>query len=123
MMAKKILIVDDEPHILMMVSSRLKAGGYEVITASDGKSGLALARAENPDLVLLDIMMPGVDGYEVCSELKHDERFQKIPVILFTAKASEEDERIGIEDCGADAYLKKPFDPNSLLEKVAELLG
>lgn len=121
-MAKKILLVDDEPHIVKLVSSRLRANGFEVIEALDGKAALQKAKSEAPDLILLDLMMPGVDGYEVCSSLKHDERYQKIPIVLFTAKAGEEDKRTGLEDCGADGYLTKPFEPQTLLAKVAELL-
>ena len=122
MMAKRILIVDDEPYIVKMVESRLKANGYEVLSALDGQAGLDRAKQERPDLIILDLMLPKIDGYRVCATLKHDTRYQKIPVLLFTARASEEDERIGIEDCKADAYLTKPFEAQTLLKKIQEML-
>ena len=121
-MGKKILVVDDEPFIVQMVTSRLKAAGYETISASDGEEGLAKAHSENPDLIILDIMMPKMDGFAVCATLKQDERYQKIPVILFTAKAGEEARQIGLEDCGADDYLPKPFEAQTLLAKISEFL-
>ena len=121
-MAKKILIVDDEPFIVQMVTSRLTANGYEVITGTDGHEALQKAQKEKPDLIVLDVMMPKMDGYEVCATLKQDVRFQKIPIILFTAKAGDEAVRVGLQDCGADAFIAKPFEPKMLLEKIAELL-
>lgn len=122
-MAKKILLVDDEPQILMLVAARLRANGYEVVTASDGEAGLKKAQSEQPDLVILDLMMPKMDGYQVCAALKGDQRYQKIPILIFTAKAGEEERRVGLEDCGANGFLIKPFEPASLLAKVAEILG
>jgi DNA-binding response OmpR family regulator len=122
-MAKRILLVDDEPQIVMLVASRLKASGYDVITAVDGEDGLCQAQAEHPDLIILDLMMPKKDGYEVCAILKGDARYQKIPVLLFTAKAGKEEKRVGLEDCGADGFLTKPFEPEALLSKVSEMLG
>ena len=121
-MAKKILVVDDEPFIVQMVTSRLNAAGYEAISAKDGEEGLIKARSENPDLVILDVMMPKMDGFAVCATLKQDERYQKIPIILFTAKAGDEARQIGMEDCGADDYLPKPFEAQKLLEKISGLL-
>lgn len=121
-MPKKILVVDDEELIVKMVGLRLKANGYEVISAGDGKEGLAKAKEEFPDLIILDVMMPGMDGYKVCGLLKKDTRFAKIPVIMFTAKAQVDDKKIG-EEVGANAYITKPFDPQVLLAKIRELLG
>ncbi len=121
-MPKKILVVDDEPFILQMVTSRLTASGYETVTGADGQEALIKARSEKPDLIILDVMMPKMDGYKVCATLKQDTRSQNIPVILFTAKAGEEAQQIGIQDCGADAFIPKPFDAKMLLEKIAELL-
>ena len=121
-MGKKILVVDDEPFIVEMVVSRLKASGYNTISAGDGEEALAKARSENPDLIILDIMLPGMDGFQACAALKQDERYQRIPIILFTAKAGDEARQTGLEDCGADAYMTKPFEAKSLLAKIAELL-
>ncbi|OGW85140.1 MAG: hypothetical protein A3C35_03210 [Omnitrophica bacterium RIFCSPHIGHO2_02_FULL_46_11] len=121
-MMKRILVVDDEPYIVKMVESRLKANGYEVLSALDGQAGLDKAKQEKPDLIILDLMLPKVDGYEVCATLKQDSRYQNIPIILFSAKAAEEDQRMGLEDCGADGYLTKPFEPQALLSKVSEFL-
>ncbi len=121
-MLKKILVVDDEPFIIQMVTSRLTAAGYEIVTGIDGHDALQKARAEKPDLIILDVMMPKMDGYQVCATLKQDSRFQKIPVILFTAKSGDDAEQIGMQDCGADAYIAKPFDAKMLLEKISELL-
>jgi len=119
---KKILLVDDEIQLMSMVQMRLEANGYEVITANDGQEGLEKAQSENPDLVMLDVMMPKMDGYKVCGLLKKDARFNKIPVILFTARAQQSDRDVGGE-VGADAYITKPFEPAVLIEKIKELLG
>lgn len=119
---KKILIVDDEEELVMAVQARLEANGYDIVTAFDGEEGLVKARSEKPDLIILDLMLPKMDGYQVCATLKHDDRYKKIPVLLFTAKAGVEDERIGIEDCGANGYMTKPFEPPALLAKISELL-
>lgn len=121
-MPKKILVVDDEELIVKMVGLRLKANGYDVISACDGKEGLTKAREESPDLIILDVMMPVMDGYKVCGLLKKDTRFAKIPIIMFTAKAQVDDKKIG-EEVGANAYITKPFDPQVLLGKIRELLG
>ena len=121
-MGKKILVVDDEPFIVQMVTSRLKAAGYEPISASDGEEALTKARSENPDLIILDVMMPKMDGFQVCATLKQDERYQKIPIIIFTAKGSDEARQTGLEDCGADGYMTKPFEPQAFLAKISELI-
>ena len=118
----KILVVDDEPFIIQMVTSRLTASGYEVVSGTDGQEALEKAQAEKPDLIILDVLMPRLDGYQACAALKQDVRFQKIPIILFTAKAGDEPSQIGIEECGADAVVSKPFDSKMLLEKISELL-
>lgn len=122
-MAKKILVVDDEPFIVQMVSSRLKANGYEVISAADGEEGLRKAQSEKPDLIILDVMMPKMDGFQVCATLKQDERFRSIPILIFTAKGGDEARQVGLEDCGANDYVSKPLEPQSFLAKVAELVG
>ncbi len=122
MARKKILIVDDEPDIILMVSNRLKAKGYDVVSALDGQAGLELAKSAKPDLIILDLMLPKMDGYKVCSFIKKDSRYSKIPIIMFSAKAQQDDIKIG-QDAGADAYIVKPFDAPILLGKIAELLG
>jgi DNA-binding response OmpR family regulator len=120
-MAKKILIVDDELHIVKMLENRLKQAGYEIITASDGQDGLEKARKEKPDLIILDLMLPKMDGYKVCRMLKFDEEYKHMPIILFTARSRESDKKTG-EEVGADAYITKPFEPQTLLARIKELL-
>ncbi|MDO8536117.1 MAG: response regulator [Candidatus Omnitrophota bacterium] len=121
-MAKIILIIDDEVQLVEMVKMRLEAAGYEVISAYDGQAGFDKAKKEKPDLIILDLMLPKMDGYKVCGLLKNDARYSKIPIIMFTARVQEEDMRLG-KDLGAEAYVTKPFDPKILLSKIKELLG
>ena len=118
----KILLVDDEPSLVKVVSRRLEAEGFQVRVAMDGQEALDLVCAERPDLIILDVMLPKINGYEVCRKLKWDLRYQKIPVLMFTAKVQELDERIGFE-AGADAYVRKPFRAPELLEKIKGLLA
>ncbi|MBI4598508.1 MAG: response regulator [Candidatus Omnitrophica bacterium] len=118
----RILLVDDEPSIVKMVGKRLEVEGFDVLVAVDGQEGLAKAQAERPHLIILDLMLPKMNGYEVCTMLKQDTRYQQIPIILFTAKASEKDEKLGM-DCGADGYIRKPFRAQELLEKIRALIG
>jgi DNA-binding response OmpR family regulator len=118
---KRILVVDDEADLIEMVALRLQANDYEVLTAIDGQEGLDKARQEKPDLIILDLMLPKMDGYKVCRMLKFDEKFKQIPIILFTARAQEADLKLG-EEVGADAYLTKPFEPEILLAKIKELI-
>ena len=120
MAKKKILIVDDEAELVDLVKIRLEAAGYDVVKAYDGQEGLEKAKSEKPDLILLDIMMPKMDGYKVCGLLKMDARFKKIPIILFSAKAQKEDELIA-KEVGADFYITKPFEAAVFLSKIAEL--
>ncbi len=117
----RILLVDDEPDLVRLVSVRLEAAGYEVVTAFDGQQALDQAKKLKPALIILDLMLPKVDGYKVCRLLKFDERYKTIPILIFTARAQVEDIRLATE-CGADAYLTKPFDAQMLLEKIKELL-
>ncbi len=119
---KKILIVDDEEGIVKVVKMYLEHHDYEVITASEGQEGLEKAKTEKPDLIVLDLMLPKINGYKVCGLLKKDTRYTKIPIILFTAKAQEKDIKLG-EEVGADAYIIKPFEPEILLSKIKELIG
>ncbi len=118
----RILLVDDEPSIVKMVSKRLEVEGFEVLVAMDGQEGLKKAQMEAPDVMILDLMLPKLNGYEVCTMLKQDTRYQKIPIVLFTAKAQEKDEKLGLA-CGADAYIRKPFNAQELVAKLKELLG
>lgn len=120
-MAKRILITEDSPTILAIVAETLQGAGFEVIAASDGQDALAKARKENPDLIILDLMLPKLDGYKVCRMLKFDEKYKQIPVIIFTARGEDSDKKLG-QEVGADAYITKPFDPEVLLAKIKELL-
>jgi two-component system alkaline phosphatase synthesis response regulator PhoP len=119
---RKILIVDDEEALIRLVTLYLKYHSYEVISAIDGQEGLEKAKTEKPDLIVLDLMLPKMDGYKVCGLLKKDTRYAKIPIILFTAKAQEKDIKLG-EEVGANAYITKPFEPEVLLSKIEELIG
>ena len=121
-MGKRILIVDDEPSLVLLIEARLKANQYEVLSAADGQAGLEIAKKEKPDLIILDLMLPKMDGYKVCGLLKKDARYAKIPIILFTARAQEDDLKLG-EEMGANAYITKPFEPQILLGKIRELIG
>ncbi len=121
-MAKNtILVVDDEADLVETLKFRLETAGYQISTAFDGQDGLKKARAENPDLIILDLMLPKLDGYRVCRMLKFDEKYKDIPIILFSARVQESDIKMG-EEQGADAYITKPFDPKILLAKIDELL-
>lgn len=118
---KKILIVDDEKDLVETVVFQLQEAGYEVVSAYDGQEGLSKAQKEKPDLIVLDLMLPKMDGYKVCGLLKADTRYNKIPVIMFTAKAQESDKKLG-QEVGAEAYITKPFEQEILLGKIKELL-
>ncbi|MFA5157317.1 MAG: response regulator [Candidatus Omnitrophota bacterium] len=120
-MAKKILLVDDEPDIVTTIKMRLEATGYEVTVATDGNTAYNKAKSENPDLIILDLMLPDMDGYQVCRLLKFDQRYKNIPVIMLTAKSQKEDKEWG-EKVGADCYITKPFDLKELTAKIKELL-
>ncbi len=119
---KKILVVDDEPDVLALLTLMLKSQGYNVITAIDGQEALEKARKEAPNLILLDVMLPKMDGYKVARMLKFDENFSHIPIILLTAKIQEKDRQTGLE-MGANEYMTKPFDTALLLAKVKETLS
>ena len=121
MSKKRILIVEDEVQMVEMVKIRLETNGYDVLAAYDGEEGLDKARKEKPDLIILDLMLPKMDGYKVCGLLKKDARYSSIPVIMFTARAQEEDTKLG-KELGADAYITKPFEPQILLSRIQELL-
>ena len=114
---KKILFIEDEPDQIMMVSLRLERSGYEVISSSDGESGLKKALAEKPDLILLDVIMPGIDGLEVCRRLKKDPATQHIPVISTTAAGVDDIEHRCFA-AGANDCVRKPYDSAELLAKI-----
>ena len=119
---KRILIVEDELELVkaMQVIFEQQAG-YEVLVASDGQEALDRAHNENPDLIILDLMIPKLDGYMVCRMLKYDRKYEHIPIIMLTARAQHSDEQLGWK-VGADAYIKKPFEPTILLSKAEDLL-
>jgi len=119
---QRILLVDDEPDLVQMISLRLKSVGYEVVTACDGQEALEQVKQTKPDLLILDLMLPKLDGYKVCRLLKFDERTKELPILIFTARAQEQDIKLASE-CGADAYLTKPFEAKVLLGKLQELLA
>jgi DNA-binding response OmpR family regulator len=120
--SKKILVVDDEPDVASLLTLLLKSQGYNVIAAGDGQEALELARKQSPDLILLDIMLPRMDGYKVARMLKFDENFSHIPIIMLTAKIQEKDKETGLE-MGANAYVTKPFDTEQLLKKIKDTLA
>jgi DNA-binding response OmpR family regulator len=120
-MAKKILVVDDEPHTVKMAESRLRANGYDVITAGNGAEGFQRAKEEKPDLILLDVIMPQMNGYETLGKLKEEKETKSIPVIMFTSKGQVDDvERASYG--GAVDYIVKPFDPIVMLNKIKKVL-
>ncbi len=120
-MKEKILIVDDEKDIAKMLDYNLKKEGFRTITAYDGEDALDLANREHPDLVVLDLMLPGMDGLEVCKALKKEDKTSSIPIIILTAKTQEADKIVGLE-LGADDYVTKPFSPRELIARVKAVL-
>ena len=121
-MTKKIVLAEDEPQIARLIEFKLKKEGYEVTWKENGEEALKAIKANKPDLILLDIMMPVMDGYEVLRRLKEDENLKSIPVIMLTARAQERDVVKGI-DMGAEDYITKPFHPAELLARVKRILG
>jgi len=120
-MAKKILVIEDDPATLRLVDYSLKQEGYEVITAANGPDGIQKALGESPDLVILDVMLPGLDGFEVCYQLRAEPSTAKLPILMFTARAQEIDKDTG-RRVGADDYLTKPSAPEEIVNHVAKLL-
>ncbi len=121
-MAKgKILVVDDEVNITQILEFSIGAEGYEVVTAANGEEAIDKARREQPDLIILDVMMPKIDGYEACRILKANPLTKGIPVVLLTAKGRDIDKRLGYE-VGATDYIIKPFSPNKLVDRIHQLL-
>ena len=120
--AKRVLICDDDPVILRLIQVNLELEGYEVLVAHHGEEAIEVAQAERPDLIILDIMMPKLDGYQTCKRLKADESTEAIPVVFLSAKAQQSDIEKG-KAYGVAEYLTKPFDPNDLVDLVERLLG
>jgi two-component system phosphate regulon response regulator PhoB len=120
-MTSKILVAEDEPDVLTLVASNLRNAGFEVLKAEDGPSALSLARTGSPNLLLLDLMLPGMSGLEVCRVLKSDPATSAMPIIMVTAKAEEIDRIVGLE-LGADDYVTKPFSPRELVLRVKSVL-
>ena len=118
---KRILVIDDLPENVFLLQDRLEHEGYEVLTAYDGKSGIEKAITEIPDLILLDVMMPDINGFDVCKTLVNDSKTSAIPIILVTAKTDVEDTKEGL-DAGAYGYIKKPFNKVELLARVKSAL-
>jgi len=117
----KILIVDDEPDLVETLRFALELEGYNVLVAVNGEEGLNTARQEKPDLILLDLMLPKLDGYKVCRLLKFDERYKSIPILMLTAKTQDKDRILG-KETGANEYLTKPFDMDELMAKIKSYL-
>jgi two-component system phosphate regulon response regulator PhoB len=120
-MPRTILVIDDEPELVKLLDYNLSKAGYLVISAKDGEAGLAAARKHAPDAIILDIMMPGLDGWEVCKRLRQDPATAAMPLLMLTAKGEEGDRVLGLE-LGADDYLTKPFGVRELVARVKALL-
>lgn len=120
-MAKKILIVDDEPNIVLSLEFLMRREGHAVITASDGQQALDQLSEDRPDLMILDVMMPRKNGFEVCGEVRADPTFAYMPILMLSAKGREAEMNKGLS-LGANAYITKPFSTHDLVEKVNELL-
>ena len=121
-MAKcKILVIEDEPDILEVIQYNIEREGHKVIACRDGEQGLSRIRTENPDLVILDLMLPGMDGNEVCQQVKADSVTRAIPIIMLTAKSEESDVVLGL-GLGADDYITKPFSPRELMARISVTL-
>ena len=118
----RILVVDDEPDLLSVLRFGLEIEGFDVIEASDGEQGLALAREHTPDLVVLDLMLPRMDGYKVCRALKFDQRYKRIPIFILSARSGETDRKLALE-LGADDYITKPYDLKDLVTRIRTKLA
>jgi len=117
----RVLVVDDEPDLVRILEFGLKAAGYQVETASDGQEGLKKARELKPDIILLDLMLPKLDGYKVCRLLKFDERYKHIPIMILSARTQEGDQTLAHE-MGANRFLTKPYEFAEILEHIQALL-
>lgn len=120
-MSKKVLIVDDEKDIVETLQFILESEGLECVVAYDGEEALSLAKTQNPDLIVLDVMLPKINGYKVCRLLKFDAKYKHIPILMVTARTQEEDKIIG-EETGANEYITKPFDIETITKLVKKYL-
>ena len=120
--AKRILIIEDDPSVLRAISYMLGKEGYDVLTALNGLAGLRKAKEENPDLLILDVMLPGIDGFEVCHRLRAESQTAQLPILMLSAKGQEADMSTGLE-VGANEYLTKPVERSVLLSKIEALLA
>ena len=118
----RILIVDDEPDLLSVLHFGLEIEGFEVLDASDGEQALRMAREQKPDLIVLDLMLPRIDGYKVCRALKFDERYRRIPIFILSARSGETDRKLAF-DLGADGFVTKPYDMKDLVARIRERLA
>ena len=121
-MDSKILVIEDDPATLRLMDYSLRHEGYQVISASNGLEGLRKAIGESPDLVILDVMLPGMDGFEICHRLRSEPATAQLPILMFSAKAQEIDKDTGIK-VGADEYLTKPAAPSEIVSRVGKLLA
>ena len=119
--SKKILIVEDDPSFSRAINHIVEKEGYDVVTATNGMTGLRMAKEEKPDLLILDVMLPGLDGFEICSRLRNDPETDKLPIIMLSAKGQEADKNTGLK-VGANEYLTKPVDRELLLKTMTSLL-
>ncbi len=117
----RILVVDDELDLVSVLRMGLEIQGFEVIEAMDGEEGLRRARHEHPDLMVLDLMLPKMDGYKVCRALKFDERFKSLPIIILSARSGDQDRKLAL-DMGADLFMTKPYEMNELVAKIRQKL-
>ena len=122
MARQRVLLVDDDASIIKVVGKGLQVAGYEVVTAMDGEEAMTKAQLVNPDVILLDLMLPKKSGFEVCAALKKNPSYAKIPIIIFTGKGQEMDEKI-CRELGANAYLSKPHGTKALIEQIEAILG
>lgn len=121
----KILIVDDEPHIRLLLEQTLEDfedKGVEILTSNNGREALEIIKREKPNIVYLDVMMPGINGYDVCNTVKNELKLEDIYIIMLTAKGQEFDKKKGT-NVGANVYMTKPFNPDIIIEKTANILG
>ena len=117
----KILVIDDDPTVISLTQGVLSSNGFEVLTAQEASQGLEMAMKDSPQLIILDVMMPIINGFNICRLMKSQETFKHIPIILLTSRSQEQDRKIG-EEVGADAYVTKPFKTEELLSKINSLL-
>jgi two-component system response regulator VicR len=120
---KVVVCIEDEPEMIMLIKAILNRKGYDVVGANNGREGLETIERVKPDLILLDLMMPGMDGWEVYQKLKASETMQHIPVIVVTAKAQSIDKMLGLHIAKVDDYIAKPFSPNELVESIEKVLA